>query len=165
MKLEVSKKRKPVPRSTEAAFEKRVAKVLEGVGLMSYHTAERFYKGIPDRYVAGGNWIEFKAVPYSGTRRITPTRFFKPEQKLWLTRFHNAGDRVFVCILFQPENGEPRVLLCPWALLEGEGSMSTERVDRYSMICSTTDDLKKFVALRFGHEHDRFSNYKMSFLP
>jgi len=155
LQAEASKTRS---RSTEAAFEKRFAKALTRLGLLSYHTSEKFISGIPDRYVVGGNWIEFKAIPYTGKRQITPVRFFSASQKLWMNRLGEAGDRVWVCILFQPENGNPLAILCPWVALNDFGPMSPKQISEFGTPVYKDIDLYNFVSQRFGLNQDRFSD-------
>lgn len=144
---------------SEAVFEGKFAKCLTAIGLYNYHTADQFKPGVPDRYVVGGNWIEFKAIPYSGNRAITPERFFDPVQKNELTRLHDGGDRAWVCILFQPEHGEATVLLCPWVALRDKGKMTQYDIDEATVACDATDRLKWLVGTRFNMNDNRYSIY------
>jgi len=161
MRLEVSKTKQTISRSTEATFEKKFAAALLRRGIFSWHTAEKFIKGIPDRYVTKGNWIEFKAIPYAGTRSITPERFLKPEQKLWLTKLHEAGDRTFVCILFQPATGKPKALICPWITLRGQGAMPVRVIDEHAQRVPNDEAMDIFVGTRFDKNYDGWSNYEL----
>lgn len=129
MKLQVRKtgrRKKPI---TEAKFEANVAKTLEAAGRTTWHTAEKFISGIPDRYVCSGIWIEFKVIPFSGRRNITPQRYFSAAQKLWMNKLERAGDRVFGCIQFQPENGEPIILIMEWHTLRDYGPMTIKDIE------------------------------------
>jgi len=81
----------------------------------SYHTAERFYLGIPDRYVAGGRWIEFKRVTWAGARAVSPIRQFSGPQIKTLDKFTAAGDECWVAIVFQTAGHDLRSCLMPWA--------------------------------------------------
>ncbi len=90
------------------------AGVLKDLGHFSYHTAERFYLGIPDRYVAGGRWIEFKQIKWMGTRSISPIRQFSSGQIRTLDELSGAGDKVWIAIVFQTPDGELRVMFREW---------------------------------------------------
>lgn len=166
MVLTVKAPRRSKSRISEATFEGKFAKSLKRLGLYNWHTADNFKPGVPDRYVVGGNWIEFKAIPYVGTRQITPTRFFKPAQQNELTRLHEAGDRAWVCILFQPEQGDARVLLCPWVVLRDFGPMKPDEIEELALPCSTADSLDWLIGKRFSRElagDDRYSRYELEF--
>ena len=162
MQLRVSNRKRQPSRSTEAAFEKKFAAALMRRGIFSWHTAEKFISGIPDRYVVHGNWIEFKAIPYTGRRRLTPQRFFSPSQKLWLNKLDQVGDRAWACILFQPENGEPRVLLCPWPALVRHGPMTPLEIEAHTYLGRTEAGMDYLVGERFSKDDgwDRWSNYE-----
>lgn len=99
---------------TEAQYERRFATALSKTGQFSYHTAERFYLGIPDRYVAGGRWIEFKRVTWAGVRAVSPIRQFSGPQIRTLDKFTAAGDDCWVAIVFQTPEGELRSAFMPW---------------------------------------------------
>lgn len=78
--------------SNENALEKRVAAALRSLGLYSHHNDATTYPGIPDRYVVGGQWIEFK-------REATTKATIKSldRQRKWLDALHQAGDKPWVC--------------------------------------------------------------------
>lgn len=101
---------------TEAKYEKAFAKALAGLGQFSYHTAERFYMGIPDRYVVGGRWIEFKQIKWAGVRAVSPTRQFSGPQIRTLDKFQEAGDETWVAVLFQTPGGSMRSMFLPWPM-------------------------------------------------
>lgn len=162
--LRVSSKKSPARLSTEAAFEKKFAAALWRAGLKSHHTAEKFIQGMPDRYVMGGNWVEIKQIPYTGTRKITPSRFFSPAQRLWLDGLHAGGDRTWALVLFQGDGGDPHVILCPWVVLRDAGQMSPAQIEEVSYSCSTKADMDDMVIFRFDREIERFSNYTLTFL-
>lgn len=90
------------------------ARALAGTGQFSYHTAERFYLGIPDRYVAGGRWIEFKQIKWAGTRAVSPIRQFTGPQIITLDKFTAAGDDCWVAIVFQETAGDLRSCFMSW---------------------------------------------------
>lgn len=104
---------------TEAQYEKHFAGALLDLGVFSYHTAERFYLGIPDRYVAGGRWIEFKQVKWMGKRVVSPIRQLSSSQINTLDKFTDAGDKCWVAVLFQTPEGDRRSLFMPWQTFRG----------------------------------------------
>lgn len=101
---------------TEANYEKVFARALAQLGQFSYHTAERFYLGIPDRYIAGGRWIEFKRVTWAGVRAVSPIRQFSGPQIRTLDKFTEAGDDCWVAIIFQTPDGSLRSCFLPWPM-------------------------------------------------
>ncbi len=159
MVLSVSAPRRQKNRISEAVFEGKFSKCLKAIGLYNWHTSDQFKPGVPDRYVVGGNWIEFKAIPYTGKRAMTPERFFSPAQKNELTRLHERGDRAWVCILFQPERGDATVLLCPWVVLRDQGQMTRAEIESASMPCGSTEALTWLIEKRFNMKAERFSSY------
>ncbi len=72
--------------------------------------------GIPDRYVAGGRWIEFKQIKWSGKRAVSPVRQLSGPQIRVLDRFTEAGDECWVAILFQDVEGVLRIMFLPWSM-------------------------------------------------
>lgn len=144
--------------STEARFEARVAEVLKSLGLFSYHVAERWYAGIPDRYVVGGNWIEFKVVPCSGKRSVNPVRLFKPHQRNFLDKFSASGDRTWACVMFQPENGEPHMVIQPWHRFSKHGPWTMGEVKIEGVHGGDKKMFACYISGLFGLKYDRFSN-------
>jgi len=159
MVLSVKAPRRQKNRISEATFEGKFGKGLKVRGLYSWHTSDQFKPGVPDRYVVGGNWIEFKAIPYTGKRAITPERFLSPAQKNELTRLHESGDRAWVCILFQPEQGEATVMLCPWVVLRDKGQMTRAEIEDASLACGTAAALQWVIDTRFNLNDERYSVY------
>lgn len=164
MRLEVKKTKSKPKRITEAKFEGKFASALTRASIFSWHTSEKFIAGIPDRYVVRGNWLEFKVIPYTGKRQITPQRFFSAEQKLWMNKLARGGDRVFACILFQPENDRARVLLCPWDVLKDHGPMKPSEIERCTYIVITEEEFDMLVSLRFSRQYTGYSNYEMKLI-
>ena len=111
LKVQSSRRRSP-RKSTEAQFERKIAKHLDTLGIFSYHVSEKSYMGIPDRYVAGGRWIEFKQAAV--IHGLTPKRLFSSGQLKFMDTFLDAGDTPYVCILFQFSEGEPVCVLQGW---------------------------------------------------
>ncbi len=99
-------------KSSEAQFERKIAKLLTEAGCYSYHTSEKHYDGIPDRYVCGGRWIEFKQATV--VRSITPMRLFSKGQIRQMDMFTEHGDDCYVCILFQFRDCEPWCVFLSW---------------------------------------------------
>lgn len=155
--LTVPSKMGQVKGSTEASFEKRVADVLQKkIGLFTYHVAERYYAGIPDRYVVGGNWVEFKVIGYSGNRKVNPHRLFSPSQRVFLDKFSNSGDRTWACIGFQGPDGPQTCVIAPWHEFREHGQWSPEQIKSSGV--PVGKDLEGYVRLFFGREYERYSN-------
>jgi len=143
----------------ERRFEKRTADILKKLGLFSYHTAERWYAGIPDRYVVGGNWIEFKVIPCSGVRAVNPYRLFKPAQRNLLDKFDASGDRTWACVMFQPSKGEPHMILFPWHVFRAHGPWTVDDILQGGVYTGDTKAMTAYIASRFGKKYgERFSN-------
>lgn len=96
MKVEDFKKKPRIPR--ESAFEKTVC---DALGIYSRHMSDRL-AGVPDRYVAGGTWIEFKV-------NGRPTM----EQNRTMDGLVRAGDKVWVCTLKVGKDGS-KIILEKW---------------------------------------------------
>jgi hypothetical protein len=141
--------------TTEARFEKRVAQILEELGLFSFHTSEKYIAGIPDRYVVGGNWIEFKVFPCDGRRRVNSHRLFEPEQKLYLRKLHESGDRTWVAIMFQPTNGDAYIVVKPWHALQETWISATWTIEG---VRAKSDCLHGYIQERFNSHYPRFSH-------
>lgn len=84
----------------ETAVEQRIANELARLGFQSRHMHDRFFPGTWDRYVVGGNWIEFKVMKMGDQcRSYNLLRQFSPEQRAFGASWHKAGDRMFGCVL------------------------------------------------------------------
>lgn len=141
--------------TTEARFEKRVADCLEKIGLMSFHTSEKYVAGIPDRYVVGGNWIEFKVYPCGGGRRVNAHRLFSEQQKNYLSAFHRNGDRTWVAVMFQPIHSDAYIVIEPWRSFR----QYWRREDwECCGIHAKRDNLLEYVRVRFDQSYDRCSS-------
>lgn len=78
--------------TSEKDLEDKVARALTASGVLTFHVDPSTYPGLPDRYVAGGNWIEFK---YAKTwARVNKDL---NRQRTWLNKLYAAGEGVFVC--------------------------------------------------------------------
>lgn len=51
----------------ESAYSNELIKRIKAKGIFAYKISDRFHSGIPDIYVAGGNWIESKAITAKST--------------------------------------------------------------------------------------------------
>lgn len=137
--------------STEARFEARICGKL---GVYSHHTADKWLTGIADRYVAGGNWIEFKVMTLSGKRPASPLRLFTHEQKMFLDRMDKNGDRSWACVQFRFPSATFTVLV-PWRVMREHGTWTADDCWRHG---TDAGDEVAYLAHRFGKEYDRFSN-------
>lgn len=108
---ETSKERRK--RVTEDHIEKQFLWALDELDLKSMHFYDRF-GGVPDRYVIGGNWLEFKSLAY--VKHVNAFAHFEADQKRKLATFHNAGDRSFGVVLLCNEY-ENHLLIAPWPSL------------------------------------------------
>lgn len=142
--------------SLEKYFEKRVAQVLTSIGLENRHTSDR-QEGIPDRYVVGGNWIEFKVVPCSGRRSVDPERLFTPAQRNFLSRWTEKGDRTWAAVMFQPDNDKSSIIILPWSCFKGHGKWSMAEVHERGV---DGGGLRQYISDRFGRGYSRFSNWE-----
>lgn len=90
--------------------------------------------GIPDRYVVGGRWIEFKQIKWAGVRAVSPIRQFSGPQIRVLDKFTEAGDDCWVAILFQDTGGSMRSMFYPWPIFRARKPQWTaEQVHAHSM--------------------------------
>jgi len=130
MLLEVRKtKKKRSIHTDEAAWERKFMKQVTRAGILSYHTTDAMLSGIPDRYLVGGRWIEFKIILWAGTRKLDPLVHFSPAQKMWMDNLVKAGDECWANILFQRADGEERFMMMDWRELRGFGSMTPVDID------------------------------------
>jgi len=81
----------------EGKFNLKMTKAIRRRGLFCYKTADRFHPGVPDIYIAGGNWIESKVVEV-GSQNRTINLFDKlsEAQKEFGRDLIAAGDRVWL---------------------------------------------------------------------
>lgn len=93
-----------VTRSTEASFERRFADRLSEMGIYSRHMSDHV-PGLPDRYVVGGVWIEFKSL-YRAKSVFTCFEGMSPEQHRTAGDLVKAGDQVFWCALLATNDGK-----------------------------------------------------------
>ena len=140
MLLEVRKtKKKQTIHTEEAAWERKFMKQATRAGILSYHTTDSVKTGIPDRYVVGGRWIEFKIILFAGTRKLDPLVHFSPAQKNWMDNLVGAGDECWANILFQTSDGEERFFMMPWEMLRDWGKMTPENIHQLTYDLSYID--------------------------
>lgn len=108
--------KKKMRRTTEAAFEKLFAECLTERGIYSRHMSDRF-SGVPDRYIAGGRWVELKSLEYA--RGVVPYGAgMTAEQRRVCADLHNY-DEVWYLALITTSKGQYVILdpmyqaLCP----------------------------------------------------
>lgn len=82
-------------RSTETAVEGAFAATWNLMGLYSRHMSDAV-PGLPDRYLAGGIWVEFKSL-YRVRGEFTYGEGLSPEQLVVGRELRLAGDRVYYC--------------------------------------------------------------------
>lgn len=142
----------------EKQFEKNFAASLARVGLYSWHVSERNFKGIPDRYIVGGNWCELKAIHFE--RPFTPLREFRPEQPPKLNRFDRAGDRTWVAILFMSSEGSWSYI-DTWPVFKALDPKwsPADVVLRSREYGNNTRNLDEHVALHFGKQFPGYSRW------
>jgi hypothetical protein len=146
--LKVQKPGLHPPRNlSESEFEIKIAKIMGDLGIWSYHVNEKMYQGVPDRYVVGGRWIEFKqcALRY----HISPMRLFRQSQRTFLTKFLEVGDKPYACILFQFRSEQRRAVLKPWSELlhEGDAKWDEDRINAEGYLKENWDKMVKEALL------------------
>ena len=77
--LTVKPKAKAQSRTSERQFEKMFVDALKAHGIYSRHMADRI-AGLPDRYLAGGTWVELKSV-IAGKQILRAGEGLSPEQR------------------------------------------------------------------------------------
>jgi hypothetical protein len=141
-KLAVGASKKQRRRSTEHRFEQRVANCLTEMGIWNYHACPDWSPGIPDRYLQGGRWIEFKSLAYRDSftwkYRIFPNEQGRKLEELW-----RAGDKPYVCILLHHDDDEhPRLLLQPWPEFRVTSQWTREMVVQECPLIFSDGELK-----------------------
>jgi hypothetical protein len=117
-KLAVSASKKQRRRLTESRFEQKFEVALRELNVKSHHACPDWEPGVPDRYVCGGTWIEFKSLGYD--RSVMPWNAISPQQRAHLQSFTDAGDKCWVCILLchEDDGDDDRVVLLPWLVFK-----------------------------------------------
>jgi hypothetical protein len=131
------------------------------MGIFSWHCSDRHYLGVPDRYIVGGNWMEFKVLPFSGKRLFTPGRDIDPAQIGRLDRFVAAGDRSWIAILMQQPQGGSFAYLSPWPIFKALDPRWTNKdvLERCVPYNNNQDNLNRLFREWFGNVHERYSKW------
>jgi len=108
--LSVGQFKKKVRRTTEKAFEELFAEVLAEKGIYNRHMSDKF-SGVPDRYVAGGKWIEFKSLEYA-RGVVTYGAGMSIEQVRVCGEMVAGEEEVWYCALVATNKGQ-FVIWCP----------------------------------------------------
>jgi hypothetical protein len=148
-------------RLLEKTWEKNVGDALKSsLGLFNYHVADRFYAGVADRYIIGGNWMEMKVIPYAGNRSIDALRFVEPQQKAFLDRMIRAGDRTFVAILFVTPDLHSNMAIMPWPRFKIFESWTPKMICALPIYNNCHANLEDALRQWFGRDKgERFSEY------
>lgn len=107
-------KAKPA-RSTESAVEKAWVKTWKDLGIYSRHMSDAV-PGLPDRYIRGGNWVEFKSL-YRVRGEFTFGEGLSPEQIRCCDDLTKAGDSVFYVAQLDGWKHGKRYIYMPWRSL------------------------------------------------
>lgn len=91
--LSVGQFKPQAKRSTEAAVERLWAETWKQMGIYSRHMSDAI-PGLPDRYIRGGRWVEFKSL-YRKRGGFTHGEGMSPEQRRVAADLLNAGDKVW----------------------------------------------------------------------
>lgn len=142
-------------RATEASVEKDFMWSLEQLKLMNRHFYDRF-AGVPDRYIAGGNWLEFKSIAY--VNYVNVFRHLEVEQRRNLAAFHNGGDRSFGIAMLCSEH-ERRLLIAPWPSLLKCERVSFKWASEHLPEIKDKHDMLLAVSKWFHPRFDRNSRY------
>lgn len=95
--LSVKAKSKAQFRTSERQFESMFVEALKRKGIFSRHMSDR-NAGLPDRYLAGGTWVELKSL-LCPQRGLPAGYGLSPEQKRSMAELHDAGDYVYYLAL------------------------------------------------------------------
>lgn len=143
-------------RVVEDTVEKDFMWALDQLGLVNRHFYDRF-GGVPDRYIVGGNWLEFKSVAY--VKHVNVFNHLEVDQRRHLAMFHNGGDRSFaVVMLCDPDTR--RLLICPWPSVERATKVTAAWANNHLPEINDKQDMKLAVSAWFGKHHgERNSRY------
>lgn len=112
--MRVSDFKKKVRRTTEKAFEDLFAAVLAEINIYSRHMSDKF-SGVPDRYIAGGRWVELKSLEYA--RGVVPYGAgMSKEQRIACGELCAADEEVWYLSLITTNKGQ-FVIWCPMYLV------------------------------------------------
>jgi hypothetical protein len=88
--------------------------MIKAKGIWAYKTSDRFQSGVPDIYIAGGNWIECKAIGIRKTFNWHNTH--TQEQLNFAAHLRSSGDRVLAASVWTIQS---RIffIIIPWEVL------------------------------------------------
>lgn len=149
---------------SESTLRRRFNLDLITLGLHGTDIEHRSRKGIPDYYIEGGNWIEFKFFPTATARGLglNVTNFFRPSQKVWLGR-RPTHDRKFVGFLFVNTKMEARVVILRFLTLydfdKNHHRWTMGKAKEFGV--DFWDDAARlaYIGNIFGSQYDRCSNW------
>ena len=148
---------------TENVFERAICAWLNKQGIMNFHQDHKFRGGVPDRYVAGGNWIEFKRVLFVASSRnsrynVDLTKQFSARQKTFLHKWNEQGDRTWVCVLILSQQ-YPRFVLEPWDYWTTHYKLiNIQKILQLGVEYGKKKEMHEYLAERFGKNYERMSN-------
>ena len=125
--LTVAAKSSKLVKTSEKSVEDYIGALLKSMGLLNWHTSDKFQKGRPDRYVVGGRHIEFKSLVCK--KSIDIMRFFEPEQIIKLDEICRHGDFGFACVRVNTANGA-FLILEPWDIFKEFGPLTAAQIEK-----------------------------------
>ena len=143
----------------ERTFENRVGSILSKLDIYNFHVEDKM--GLPDRYVAGGNWIEFKRTIWNkrGILHIMP--LLRPAQRNRLNMLTRGGDRCWVAVNIYAEMHN-HVIIKPWVWWTENTSVDFKTVRQEADIkrgAARKNNLAKYVSSIFNPRFERYSNF------
>lgn len=119
--LQVGNFKKAKTRSTESAVEKLWAATWREMDIYSRHMSDAL-AGLPDRYVQGGRWVEFKSL-YRVRGGFTYGEGLSTEQKRTMADLAAAGDKVFYCAQLDGWSAGKRYIFLRWEYIASRINM------------------------------------------
>ena len=130
----------------EGTFNLRLVKSVKRRHIWAQKMADRFTPGIPDIYIAGGNWIESKVVQIGGQRgrSVDLSNKMTEEQHNWAAAALTSEDRVMFCARIETPDSK-HLMLIPYRLLIAQEIWDGHELRSYPEIKSEKDyDLDEF---------------------
>lgn len=114
----------------EKSLESSVGDVLKGMGIMSMHIRNNVISGTPDRYFAGGNWIEFKSVAVaSDPSKLRIPGIMAGWQIRRAKKLTSAGDKVWLAVLIH-RNDTKYFYFEIWDVVKDDNFLKAEKEGR-----------------------------------
>lgn len=98
----------------ESPYNQDLKKAIRRLGIFAYKASDRFQGGIPDIYMARGNWIEGKAIPMPKRNNVSILVHVDPAQKILLNQLTHFGDQCFLAVYWVDERGIRYFTFIPW---------------------------------------------------